>query len=155
MGQYVPILRGIDQFKDALSARNLSAAMEPALSVVLPVGIGVVAGVVLIGNLLEWLLHRFRQATLGVLIGLLLGSTVGLWPFQVGVQPKIGDVVKAQIVTEASISELEPDDWPTQYFKPNGFQIGSSILLIVLGFGITQGVALIGGNQDESDIQNR
>jgi len=88
MGQYVPILSAIDQFKDCLKERDFVAIMEPAISVVLPVGLGVVAGIVVVGNLLQWLLNRFRKATLGVLLGLLIGSTVGLWPFQMGVEPK-------------------------------------------------------------------
>ena len=55
MGQYVPILGAIHEFKDALSARDFGAAMDPAISVLLPVGIGVVLGIALVGNLLKWL----------------------------------------------------------------------------------------------------
>ena len=47
LGQYVPILAGIDSFKSALKAKDIGAMMEPALGVVLPVGLGVVSGVVL------------------------------------------------------------------------------------------------------------
>lgn len=152
MGQYVPILEAIDQFKEAVSGRDISAAMDPALGVLLPVGLGVVAGVVLVGNLLEWLLRRFRQATLGVLIGLLLGSTVGLWPFQKGVPPQIGDIIKGQVVTQASVSEIEPEDWKTERFRPTATQIASSLLLAGFGFGATMGIALIGG-KEESEIK--
>ncbi len=50
LGQYVPILSAIDAFKEALKAGDVQAAMEPAIAVMLPVGIGVIAGVVLVGN---------------------------------------------------------------------------------------------------------
>jgi hypothetical protein len=81
---------------------------------------------------------------LGVLLGLLLGSIAGLWPFQVGVEPQPGDRVKGEVVTEASIAEIEPEDWPTEMFRPTGIQVASSIMLIAVGFGATVGVSLIG-----------
>ena len=144
MGQYVPILKAIDQFKDALSARDISAAMDPALSVLLPVGLGVIVGVVAVGNLLKFLLTRYRKPTLGLLLGLLVGSVAGLWPFQTGTQPQIGDTVKGQIVTAESLPEIDEEDWPTNFFKPNVSQIGSAFGLTLLGFAITMGVSMIG-----------
>lgn len=152
LGQYVPILHAIDEFKDAISDGNVSAAMVPALGVLVPVGIGVILGVLLVGNLLEWLLRRFRKATLGCLIGLLLGSTVGLWPFQEGVRPEIGDTIKGQVVTQDTIDQIEPEDWSTRPFQPEPSEIAISLALIGLGFGATMAVSLIGGKQpDDAD----
>ena len=148
LGQYVPILSAVDQFKDALKARDISAAMDPAISVLIPVGVGVVAGVVIVGNLLKWLLEKYEKATLGFLIGLLLGSVVGLWPFQEGVPPEIGNVIKGSVVTPESIIEIEKDDWPIEYFTPTMIQMGSALGLIALGFVITLGVAAIGNTKE-------
>lgn len=150
LGQYVPILSKIDQFKEALKARDLAAAMEPALSVMVPVGIGVVVGVAVVGNLLQWLLKKHRKPTLGLLLGLLIGSTVGLFPFQRGVAPKPGDVIKGQAVTAEQIEagDIDPEDYPTEFFQPNGGQVAGSLGLIVLGFAITMGVAKIGGGKE-------
>lgn len=147
LGQYLPILGAIDEFKEALKAGDISAAMGPAFSVMLPVGIGVIFGVVLVGNLLKWLMRKHRKATLGVLLGLLIGSTVGLFPFQVGVQPAIGSVVKGEVVTEESLAELDKEDYPTEYFQPSMGQVAGSLGLIVLGFGITMAIAKIGGDE--------
>lgn len=147
MGQYVPILNAIDQLKDAISARDFSAALGPSMGVLLPVGIGVIMGIVLVGNLLEWLLRKYRQATLGVLLGLLLGSTVGLWPFQEGVPPQVGDTIKGKILTPDNLAEIEPDDWETKRFRPDATQITSSLLLVGLGLGVTMGISLIGGKE--------
>jgi len=148
MGQYVPILGAVHEFKDALSARDFGAAMDPALTVLLPVGIGVVLGIVLVGNLLKWLFNNFQTATLGLLLGLLVGSTVGLFPFQQGRPPKIGDVIKAKAVTAETIDEIEADDWPVEYFRPSLGQTGASLGLVAVGFLITMGVSLLG--KDES-----
>jgi len=147
LGQYVPILGGIDQLKDALKSKDVSAAMEPGLSVVLPVGIGVVLGVVVVGNLLKWLLEKHREPTLGALLGLLLGSTVGLWPFQVGVAPKPGDTIKGQTVTEETLAEIDKEDWKTEFFLPSPVQIGASLGLVLLGLGVTIGVSKLGGDE--------
>jgi putative membrane protein len=148
LGQYVPILSAIDSFKEALRAGDLNAAIEPALTVILPVGLGVVAGVVIVGNLLQWLLHRYRKATLGALIGLLLGSTVGLWPFQQGVAPEVGDSIKGRIVTEQTLADIDPEDWPTTFYQPDRSQVGGSLLLIGLGFAVTIGIAQLGGKEN-------
>ncbi len=144
LGQYVPILSAIDQFKDALRAGDLSAAWDPAISVLLPVGLGVVAGVVLVGNLLSWLMRRYEKQTLGLLIGLLLGSVIGLWPFQQGVPPQVDSVVKGQQVSAANLDQIDKEDWPVEFFAPAAGQLAAALGLIVLGFGITQAVAAIG-----------
>ena len=146
LGQYVPVLSAIEQFTDALKDRDMTAAMEPALSVLLPVGIGVVAGVVIVGNLVQWLLNKYQKATLGFLLGLLLGSIIGLWPFQQGVEPSVGQSIKGTLVTEENMADFDPEDWPTQLFRPDMVQIASSIGLVLLGFGITMGVARLGGD---------
>ena len=148
LGQYVPILSGINQFKEALKARDISAAMEPAFGVVLPVGLGVVIGVAVVGNALQWLLRHQRRATLGVLLGLLLGSVVGLFPFQQGVEPQVGHTLKGSVLTEETIKEVDPEDWPTEYFRPKGVQVASSIGLIAIGFALTMGVAAIGKDDE-------
>lgn len=51
------------------------------LSVIIPTAIGALASLVLFSNLLKWLLHRREKPTLGFLLGILVGSVVGIWPF--------------------------------------------------------------------------
>ena len=52
------------------------------LGVLIPVNIGMIVGVVALSNLLKWLLRRHEKPTLGFLLGILLGSVVGIWPFE-------------------------------------------------------------------------
>jgi len=145
LGQYVPILSGIDAFKEALRARDVAAAMGPAFSVLLPVGLGVVAGVVAVSNLLRWLLARYEKATLGVLLGLLLGAVVGLWPFQAGVAPVPGEtVIKGQLVTAENLAGIDEEDWPVRFFSPAGGQVAGALGLVLAGFAITSLVARFG-----------
>ena len=155
LGQYEPILGSIDQIKRGLlgdSAIGLApdfALVLDALWVVVPLGFGVVAGVVGVSNLLQWLLARAEKATLGVLLGLLLGAVVGLWPFQEGRAPHAGDVVKGRVLDAQSAGEVDVDDWPVVRFDPSGGQLGSSVALIALGFGATVMLGAFGRSQDD------
>jgi putative membrane protein len=144
MGQYVPILSGIDTLKSALRDGDLAAMWDPLLTVVLPVGLGVALGVAIVGNLLQWLLHHYQKPTMGGLIGLLLGSTVGLWPFQRPLPPKLGDTIKGQRVTAANIGEIDPEDWCMTYFQPDAWTLLCSIGLILLGLAVTTVIAHVG-----------
>lgn len=148
MRQYVPILSAVDSFKEALKARDFAAAMEPALQVLLPVGIGVVVGIVVVGNLLKWMFAKYHTQTLGILLGLLIGSVAGLYPFKEYVAPQIGDVIKAERVTAENLEEIEKEDWPTQAFRPSLTTAAMSLGLVGIGFAITLGVGQIGKDKE-------
>lgn len=158
LGVYVPILTGISMAKDAAKAGDVQALMDPVLQVVLPVGLGVVVGVVAVSNVLRMLLQKCEKPTLGVLLGLLLGAVVGLWPFQQGVPPEPGSILKSQVVMQGN-GELyyadtgktvEADDYPTAVFSPSAVQAVSSIGLIGVGFMITLLVDRVGGGSAAS-----
>ncbi len=154
MGAYVPILSGIDAFKEGLKARDMDAIMGPMMDVVLPVGLGVVVGVLVVSNGLRFVLQRWEKPTLGVLLGFLVGSVVGLWPFQQGVEPELGSLdARGRVVTEELLAELTPDKWPTEFFSPSAAQIGMAIGLVILGGAITMAVARIGAGKDELKTQ--
>lgn len=149
LGQYIPILSAIDVFKLALEAGDMAAAMEPALRVLLPVGIGVLAGVAVISNLLRWLLAQHAKPTLGLLLGLLLGAVVGLWPFQRPVDPVLGEtIIKGRVVTADNIGELDPEDYPTTFFTPVSSQVAGALALIVAGGTVTLLISRFGREEE-------
>ena len=61
-----------------------SAVNAGSLHVFVPVAIGVVIGLVALSNLLKWLLRNYEKPTLAMLLGVLLGSVAGIWPFEGG-----------------------------------------------------------------------
>ncbi len=79
--RYEAILASISLAKDY--AVSLGREGDPLifLRVVIPTGLGAAAGLILLSNLLKWMLHRHEKVTLGLLLGILLGSVVGIWPF--------------------------------------------------------------------------
>ena len=147
LGQYVPILSAIDQFKEALQAFDVSGMLGIGLATVLPVGLGIMAGMIGVSNLLRWLLKHAKKMTLGMLLGLLVGAVVGLWPFQRGVVPKVGEVIKGQILTEETLAQVNPENYPTIRFEPSvGQAIGAGGLVIV-GFACTSMIARFGSRR--------
>lgn len=145
LGVYVPVLSAIDSLKEALQANDLGSASDPILGVVLPVGIGVALGVLLISNLIKTVLERFEQPTLGVLMGLLVGAIFGLWPFQEGVAPKVGEMFKGQTLTAERLAALTPDKYPTEIYTPSFTDVMMAIGLVGAGYMVTTLVARIGG----------
>jgi putative membrane protein len=127
LGVYVPVLSAIDALKEALRAGNLESASDPVLGVVLPVG------------------ERFEQPTLGALMGLLVGAVFGLWPFQEGVAPKVGEMFKGQVLTAERLANLSPDKYPTEFYAPTFTDVMMAIGLIGVGYMITTLVARVGG----------
>jgi putative membrane protein len=145
LGVYVPVLSAIDALKEALRAGNLESASDPVLGVVLPVGVGVAIGILLISNLIKIVLERFEQPTLGALMGLLVGAVFGLWPFQEGVAPKVGEMFKGQVLTAERLANLSPDKYPTEFYAPTFTDVMMAVGLIGVGYMITTLVARVGG----------
>jgi putative membrane protein len=153
LGQYEPILGTIDQIKRGLLGDAASGAgpdlalILDAMVVMVPLGLGIVAGVVGVSNLLRWLLGRYEKATLGALLGLLLGAVVGLWPFQEGRPPEPGELVKGRVVSAENAESFDVDDWPVIRFDPTGGQIAGALGLIGAGLVATTLIGRLGGEQ--------
>ena len=81
MGRYETILGAIAIVKNGLIRSGGQPDLSVALHVLVPTAVGAILSLVLLSNILKWLLHHYRDATLGVLLGILLGSVVGIWPF--------------------------------------------------------------------------
>ena len=113
-------------------------------------GVGVIIGIVGVANLLRWLLDRFEKPTLGMLLGLLLGSVVGLYPFQGPVAPEAGEIHEGRVLSVVEANELAKEDWPSQRFEPTPGQAAASLGLIVLGLGATLLVDRVGRHGGEN-----
>jgi len=156
LGQYEAILGTIDQLKrgllgDGAGGGSDLALVLDALTVVIPLGIGIVAGVVGVSNLLQWLLRRFEKLTLGALLGLLLGAVIGLWPFQTPEAPVPGQVIKGRIVTEENAADFDRADWRLTSFTPTQREIATALGIIAIGFATTLVIGRLGRSDPETD----
>lgn len=115
-GSYILLILGLyDRVVGSVRPSALQADPMTSLAVIVPVGIGAVLGIGLLSNLLGALLERFERPSHAVLLGLLVGSVLGLWPFQGPVHPDLAvearlDAVKEWVagapVTEAAATEV-------------------------------------------------
>lgn len=154
LGQYITLLTAVAMVKDGLRGGDMNLILD-AMHVIVPLGLGVVIGVVGVSNLIKLLLERFARPTLGVLLGLLLGAVIGLWPFQHGVAPAEGTtfrgdrvvLVDDQLIMERTRRPIAPKDFDTATFTPTAGQVGGAVLFIVLGFAISTAVAHLGSGK--------
>jgi putative membrane protein len=157
LGQYVAILSAVAVARDGLRSGDLEQVGQ-ALHVIVPVGLGVLAGVVGVSNAVKLLLERYRRATLGVLLGLLLGAVLGLWPFQQGVAPAVGSIfrgdevtlVDGQLTMAGTGRPIEPKDYDTAFFQPALLQVAGSLGLIAAGLLVALGVSHLGAERGSS-----
>ena len=152
LGQYEPILGAVDQLKEGLLVDGEGGPdfglVWASMGTVIPVGVGVVVGIVGVSNLLKWLLDRYKKLTLGALLGLLVGALVGLYPFQAPPPPESGVSNQSRVLKTTDPSEGDTTASPLQPFSPSPGQIVGSTGLVVLGLGITVVVARLGRRTD-------
>jgi putative membrane protein len=154
LGQYEPILGAIDTLKNGLLGSHgggfdLSLVMQ-SMSTVIPVGVGVVFGVIGVSNLLRWLLARYEKPSLGALLGLLVGALVGLYPFQQPTPPEPGFMHRGVVLSAVELSEVDPDDWPLDRFEPSAAQAATAAAAIVIGLAATVAISRIGARREEN-----
>lgn len=91
-GSYILLVFGLyDVVVGALRPAVLREDPREALFVLGPVAIGAALGIALLSNVLRTLLARRPAPTHAALLGLLVGSVLGLWPFQEAVHPRLVD----------------------------------------------------------------
>lgn len=87
-GSFVLVLMGNYQLVMIDAVNNFD------LSILLPVGLGAVAGLIIFSRFLSWLLGRFPDSTIALLSGFILGSLGLLWPWKTEITQVFGDKVK-------------------------------------------------------------
>lgn len=130
-GAFILVLLGKYQF-------ILGAVTQRDIVTIAFVGIGAVVGLVTFAQVLGWLFKRYHDATVAVLIGLMIGSLRKIWPWKEVVEfitDRHGDIVPTvenNILPQAINGEL--------FF---------AICLGVLGFVLVLGLERLGGTKPE------
>jgi len=105
------ILRKYDTILNAIGHFNFM--------VLIPFGLGALAGLVVFSRFLGWLLDRFYRATLLVIIGVLIGTLWVIWPFQVR------EYEKERLISSTPY-------WPDALTQP----VIYALLMMVLGLAL-------------------
>lgn len=144
LGQYRTIVGAVAVAVDGLRGVDV-ALFGQAMHVFIPVLFGVIAGVVGVSNLVKMLLARFQRATLGFLLGLLLGAVIGLWPFSATVSPQLGDIVRGvELTTPEMVEAVDPKYYRRAPVAPTAGEVAGGLAFIVAGFGISWGISRMG-----------
>lgn len=137
MGQYLPILHAIGRFREALQAGDVPGVLAE-LQVLAPTALGVGLGIAGVSLLLKWLFRVYPKSTLGVLLGIVGGAFIGLYPFREAVPPDVGDIVRGVEVTtdnvEALRSRENAKDWPIRFYRPRWGQALYSVAMVGAGY---------------------
>ncbi|MDP6539692.1 MAG: DUF368 domain-containing protein [Planctomycetota bacterium] len=89
-GSYMLLIFGVYEVViGSLSARSLLEDTAASVRVIAPVLVGAGAGIVLLSHLLRSMLARHPRPSHAALLGLLVGSILGLWPFQEPLHPDL------------------------------------------------------------------
>lgn len=161
LDQYDRVIGAVSDLKD----RNFKS-----LRILIPVGIGAVVGIVGLSNLLKLLLKRFEKVTLGFLLGMLLGSVLGLWPFGRAPTEKILDhQSEAQLRAFADawgipiLNELSHEglvrqiveSWPDRTRQSvTAFEYATAFAALLIGMGVTLALGRIGSKPKASSVQS-
>jgi putative membrane protein len=93
-GSYVLLLMGNYQLVMIKSVSNFD------LSVLIPVGIGAVCGLLAFARLLAWIFKKFHDQTIALLTGFIFGSLSILWPWKEAIIQHFekGDSIKEKVI---------------------------------------------------------
>ena len=80
LGLYPIVISVIAQIREYLFSPANLELLPPILMVVIPIGFGIIIGILLCSRLISILLKRYHVLTYFVIIGLIVGSVVALFP---------------------------------------------------------------------------
>ena len=93
-----------------------------------------------------------RRQLWGVLLGLLLGAVVGLYPFQEAVAPEPGFEIHGMPIPISELAEIPEEDWPLERFDPAPRDVGSAAAIALLGLVLTTAIARFGSGSENDSV---
>lgn len=127
-GSFVLLLMG--NYRLVLSSVNAltSGDFRVILSVLLPVGIGAVVGLLVLSRFLSWLFRQHQDRAIGTITGFVAGSLVIIWPWK----DKVLETIENKEGAEDKIVGYENWHFPDLATGEVWFQLGSVGLGIML-----------------------
>ena len=78
----------------------INAVADLNLKIIVPVGIGAVVGLIAFSHFLSWVYKKFRDQTISILTGFILGSLAILWPWKTPIVSEELSAIKGEDVIE-------------------------------------------------------
>jgi putative membrane protein len=130
LGSYESVLNSINGCVEALSSGDFNALWEHLKNLIM-VGIGAIIGLKLFSKALTWLFENYKNFTLALLTGFMIGSLNKLWPWKKVLKTRINSHGEEVPFLDASIS---PSDYAGEPFilYASGLAICGFLLIIML-----------------------
>lgn len=122
-GSFVLILMGNYQLI------MIDAVNHLRIGILFPVAIGIVAGLIGFSHLLSWVFRQFRNQTIAVLTGFILGSLAVIWPWK-------EKIFALNQVGEQILKNNEPVILRYSPVMPEGFSTETLIAIFIMILGI-------------------
>ncbi|WP_026710460.1 DUF368 domain-containing protein [Flavobacterium filum] len=124
MGSYAVVIGTINEFRDGLTSLNWSQLFNAILKLS-TFALGAILGLKLFSKVLHWMFDNYRNVTLAVLTGFMLGSLNKVWPWK--------KVISTRIDSHGQeVPFLEKSILPTHFEGDN--QLVFAVVLMILGF---------------------
>ena len=120
-GSFVLVLMGNYEliFVDGVNTMNLQ--------ILLPVAVGALIGLIAFSRLLSWVLKNYRNVTIALLTGFVIGSLNLLWPWQKAVYNEAGDTI-------LRYRKYIPDHWSSEVIWSVVFVLAGVLTIILLEY---------------------
>lgn len=158
-GQYDRVIGAVDDLRQM----NFGS-----LGVLIPFGLGAAGGLAVLSNALKYLLHHYEKATVGFLLGMLLGSVLGLWPF--GRRPteeilerrslaelvhfadRNGIALADPLDHEACVAQIQTDWQNARSVSVPPSQKAAAAVFLILGLAITTLLGRLSSSQPQTGL---
>lgn len=124
MGSYEIVMHTINQFREAVFKLDLFMLWS-AISKILVIGLGAILGLKLFSKILHWMFDQYKNLTLALLTGFMLGSLNKVWPWKKTLETRINSHGEIVPFLEKSILPAE--------FVGNP-KVALALFLILIGF---------------------
>lgn len=124
MGSYTVVIGTINQFREALVSFNVELLFQSLLKLG-TFAIGAILGLKLFSKVLNWMFDKYRNVTLALLTGFMLGSLNKVWPWK--------KVLSTRIDSHGNeVTFMDKSILPNSFEGDN--QLFIALLLMVAGF---------------------
>lgn len=99
------------------------------IDILFPVGLGILFGLIGFSHLLSWVFRKFRNQTIALLTGFILGSLMIIWPWK-------EKIFATSTMGEVLMKDGEPIVARYQLVLPESFSSGELVAIIIILAGI-------------------
>lgn len=150
-GSFMLLLLGMYQFilhrtlkEGVLENQDLQAVVTLGVF-----GLGCLVGVVTFARVLSWLFKNYRNRTLVVLTGFMIGSLNKVWPWQEVLETRINSKGEEQVLLSQSVSPTTFEQLNDNFMYGNDPHLSGVLIAMIVGFGTIFILERLGTQMDD------